>query len=545
MVRVFCGSAQYLLSFSKIWILIGIISITEAQDFPTSSGNHFSYPTDNIHLENFVLPHNREVSYYLLHNKSKNFFFEVEESHTPLAIKVIPCASRLEWNVRLLRGGRKRDTKQRGGKRRKKILLESFSGHDAMTFERENSRKGTYMLQIIAMDSDTIIKLYATTNPEFDLSYPSIPPDDRVGITAVSKRSFSLAWKPSPDANFIKTLKYCVAINRKQHYKTHCSLSSHLYGDVKPTFPPGWGFLFSSEVGKKKSIRQKAKPIKPVRSGSIVYTCIGNKTHFTFKKARPGRTYLVDVFLVNNETNLSSTYSGSTVRTRDAHQHLVLQDGKLFRKSIRSRNVPEVFHFEVNKLTKELLIFIQPCSGSVNLKVGIGANITFQAKVDVQKRFILKDVEPGLYLISIYGARGQHFRIKAKTGVHRLRYPKLPARTEVRILENLTTCNSITLAWMGTKGKQTYCLYKRTQLEENESKTNKKYNQCLTPTKTMQKIQCTKLRHRHSGRAVVSQKVTDLQPGVAHTFDVFVRRGRRNYLHYKTSIAKTKDVCDK
>lgn len=71
MVRVFCGSAQYLLSFSKIWILIGIFSITEAQDFPTSSGNHFSYPTDNIHLENFVLPHNREVSYYLLHNKSK------------------------------------------------------------------------------------------------------------------------------------------------------------------------------------------------------------------------------------------------------------------------------------------------------------------------------------------------------------------------------------------------------------------------------------------------------------------------------------------
>lgn len=414
-----------------------------------------------------------------------------------------------------------------------------------MTFEREHSRKGTYMLQILAMDSDTYIKLYATTNPEFDLSYPSVPPDGRIGVTAVSKRSFSLAWKPSPDANFIKTLKYCIAINRKHHYKTHCSLSSHLYGDVKPTLPPGWGFLFSSEVDKKRRLRITAEPVKAVKAGSIVYKCLGNKTHFTFNKARPGRTYLVDVFLVNSETNLSSTYTGSSVRTRDALQHLVLQDGKIFRKSIRSKNVPEVFHFEVHKLTKELLIFIHPCSGSVDLKVGIGANITFQAKVDVQKRFILKDVEPGIYLIKIYGARGQHFRIKAKTGAHKLRYPKLPSRTEVRILDNLTTCNSITLAWMGTKGKQTYCLYKRTQIEEKESKSDKKYNQCLTPTKTMQKIQCIKLRHRHSRRAVHSQKVKDLQPGVSYTFDVFVRRGRRNYLHYKTNIAKTKDVCDK
>lgn len=265
-----------------------------------------------------------------------------------------------------------RDSKRKG---RVKRLLLTQTGTEVVKFQNEASPSGLYSVEIIALDRDTTVYMYATTTPDSDRLFPELPKDAAVKILAANKNAVSISWKPSPtDAQHAVPVEYCVSANRKQNFGRMCAALTSRYGDVPPTPPPNAGFGFPWEKKAQRNARKRVShppTPKPPDRDQVFYACVGNKTSYTFSKMPAGATFYIDVFAVNSLTNRSSAYAGANVSTAaaaaapagcPAKKTANVASGKVYRFEAKNVSCLQAVQYTLKRNVSALQIGIQSCS---------------------------------------------------------------------------------------------------------------------------------------------------------------------------------------
>ena len=428
-----------------------------------------------------------------------------------------------------------------------KDVLFTFHGELAETLRLDSPQAGIYVVEITSLKSDSYVKIFATTSPDID-RFPELPTDSNVKSIDSKSDAIYVSWNSSPDErHYGDDIEYCIAINRKRNYRTLCSLRAHLEGDVKPTLPPNSGFGFKSEAYKKRYIRQRANPIKAEKKGSILFKCIGRNTSSVVRKLKEGRRYFIDVFVRNKRTKRSSQYTGVHVQTKKSRKLTILKDGKHKSVVFRKRKSVRAYLFKLNNAAKELHIVVYSCTGYIDVEFKNRNNTFHKSRVKGFKKLVLNNIQAGNYILKLSRPvrRRQNVYILVSTKSKKVRVPVLPDDTTVKVFDYLTTCRSITVAWMGTKNKQVYCLYKTEINKTSLSTPFKKLNQCgaTKRQKSSQKIICKKFKHRKKKQAVLAITVTGLEPGTSYIFDVFVSKGKAISIPYNSVRTETSPHC--
>ena len=428
-----------------------------------------------------------------------------------------------------------------------KEVLYTFHGELAETLRLDEPRPGIYEVEVTSVRSDSYVKVFATTSPDLD-RFPTLPSDSTIKYTEAKPDSLLLSWNSSPDErHYGNEIEYCIAINRNRNYRTLCALRAHLEGDVKPTVPPNSGFGFKSEAYKKRYIRQRANPVKAKKKGSILFKCINQSTSSIIRKLKQGRRYYIDVFVRNKRTQKASRYIGVNVKTKRNRKLSILKDGKHKTAVFRKRKSVRAYLFKLEKAAKELHIVIYSCTGYVDVEFKNRNNTFHKSKVKGLQKLTLNDIPAGSYIIRLSRSRQrrQNVYILVSTKSKKVRVPDIPSDTTVKVFNYMTTCNSITVAWMGTERKQNYCLYK-TELDKTlPSNPFKKLNQCdaIKRRKNAQKIICKRYKNRKKDHAVLAITVTGLHPDTSYIFDVFVNKGEAMSIPYSSVRTETSPHC--
>src|SRR6218665_3582952 len=75
--------------------------------------------------------------------------------------------------------------------------VKTFSGSDVMRFRVEPAAVGIYVIEIMAEERDSSVRMSASTSPFSDLIYPELPRDATVTSRYVARSTVELSWKPS------------------------------------------------------------------------------------------------------------------------------------------------------------------------------------------------------------------------------------------------------------------------------------------------------------------------------------------------------------
>ncbi|KAH3869359.1 protein NDNF-like [Dreissena polymorpha] len=553
--------ATVLLIRVLLWVFLARLCLP--QEVPTRTADDDAFGIDPRHLfyDTNAIPDGIEVNPYLFFNATKKFFYLLDTTVPKLDFTLTPCASPILWQVTHRK--RSSDHRHELGKEADSAVVDfkpvvntndilyTFRGETAETLRLDLPREGIYTIEITSLNSDSYVQIFVSSSPDIE-RFPDLPADTRVREIDKKKDSFTVEWESSPDEqHFGDSLEYCIAVNRRRSFKTLCSVESHRNGDPKPTLPPGNGFGFSTDIYKKRLLKQNAQPIQAQRKGSIFLKCIGQNRKATFEKVKTRYGYYVDVFVKHTLTDgryRSRQYVGTYVKTNRKRKFPKLKNGKTRIAKFTKRTRKITYLFYNSKSTRDLHLALSSCSGKVNVEIK-GVNGTLlKAGVKGTKVLNITDAPQGQYLITI-----QLKTVRYKTSVHvsmvarkkLLKVPILPEDRTVKVFDNLSSCSSVTVAFIGTSTKQTYCLYKTEISKENSTSISQKLNECgaYSRVKTVsQKIMCKKFKYSKEN-AVLAITVTNLKSDTSYIFDVFVNRGKYFTFLYNSIRTKTSPSC--
>lgn len=394
--------------WNAVFIIAAMLDVAACQRIPlrTNDPSQLDLSDAELYVGSKMLPDGVEIVSYLNQHIASRYYFMVEEEKTPLEIVVTPCDYQI--TVRIFVQSLPTDGSGFGAddeilRQHNRLIRHSidtsqpikvFTGNDAMKYKIEESYSGVYIIEVLAEERDCSVRMSVTTLPFADLIYPELPRDPSVTLRPVSRSAVELSWKPSPSARrHGQPIDYCVAVNRRRHFRTHCAAHAVKYGVQPPTAPPDIGFRFAWQPtsdyyrkpdvsyrkaeesdGEMTTTKPDAQTVGPDASqidatDDIFYECIGNRTRFVYAEVfGSGVRYYFDVFAVNRNTNTSATYSGTQVVSRNEGKSVKLKDGKLVTVHLK-RTVPERFFvYNLERKSSEITFQVQPCSGQPDRK---------------------------------------------------------------------------------------------------------------------------------------------------------------------------------
>ena len=431
--------------------------------------------------------------------------------------------------------------------------LKSYSGYDVGKYETFESPAGIYVLEVRSVERGSAFQIFATSTPETGHLFPELPSDPMLDVTSLHKNRVSLAWKPSPsDVLHRQPIRYCLAINTRRNYHTWCGVQASVRGGNFQPFPSsqtGFGFETEKEVRKaRKRIQQEQAMLSSSEEApDLVVECVGRKTLHTITNLEPGITYFFDLFAVDERTNRSVAYQGTSVMTRpDCEPPRRLKDGKLRTASVRRACPVKQFRFPISEKTagQDVFVSLQSCSQQVTVEIWKENVKIRDSSVKSLKNFSVRNVQNEL-IIKVKSRRRTpgYFRIFATTNPSKYPFPLLPKNSRIIVFQTLRQCTSVTLAWLSTKEVSQYCLYMR---EVNRQNSNvRQDNRCHGPEmrKKSEKVVCRSVNSAEAERDVLTELVTDLKPGTKYIFDVYVSGVGKQTLAYRSKSVTTKRTC--
>ncbi|KAK6171607.1 hypothetical protein SNE40_019758 [Patella caerulea] len=550
----------YLLAVGNIIVLLLYIPRTLCQHLPSQDEDKFEFDINELDIfyDTHVIPESVSVPVYLYKGKSQNYFFRVEKNNLPLKIILSPCSSSINWSIKrrdILPDIEDDDSNDyedindrdpfhaQRSKNQNPLspytFLGNFTGKEPTTYYLRRAASGLYMIEILSLNSDTTVDLYGSTTSYPVHLKPSLPNDKSVSITSKSKRMFTFEWKQSSfERGFNDSVEYCVAVNRVKNYKTYCELMAKVLVQRKAKSSGGWGF--SWEQTQKRQLDKKGA------RGKIIYKCIGSKTKYTFNTAKPGKTYHVDVFVLNRKVNTVAAYSGTRVKTerrKKEKRKALLQDGKRKTIKLRKGSSEQNVMFKVESRLDSAVLELKSCRGKIPITIYHGNKNIHQTVVSRMKVLRMKNLPVGVYTVKLTGNKNRKRVLSMLFTTATYKKPRLPYNPEIKVIDSVSTCHSVTLSWSLTSLKQRYCLYVR----ESPTISNKRSHHCLEMAgrRKKDKVMCVRLKRKDRDKAIFTYIVKSLKSDTDYVFDVYVNRGIGASLAYHSVVTRTKPDCTK
>ncbi|KAJ8022366.1 Protein NDNF [Holothuria leucospilota] len=550
-------------------LLVSRARLSPSQPLPSRDDNLWTQmQTEDLLQDNSILIDGAEMRAHIDPPEVRRYFFLVEEDNTPVSIMVTPCSYRIHWELFLMElpedGSGSSAADQLSEQRQRRhpnspigAILKSYSGFDSSKYITYTSPAGVYVLAVRGLEDATNFMIYCTTSPDTDHYYPELPSDPRVDVTSFSKNRVNLAWKASPsETAYQQAIRYCVSINTVRNYHTWCGVMSRTGGRNRISSPAAAAtdkaMRRAARKEKKRKGTTKARSVRPEEESDLQIECVGQKTLHRLTNLEPGRKYYIDLFAVDESTNRSTAYAGTTVTTKPEERlpskTIRLKDGKLRVSSVRRVNPLKIFHFPVGDTPQTVQIAVQPCSQYVTLEIFNGDELLRESVVRKLKTFRIKKTTGELTIkVKSRLKKVAHFRVFATTNLDKFPFPSLPRDTRINVYKNLRQCNSVTLAWLNTKEDSQYCLYKREDRKRTSPGSKVETDQCHAPDmrKKNDKVLCRTVVGDETNLEVLTEVISGLDPDTTYVFDVYVTRlgvGQQS-LAYKSKRVRTKRIC--
>ena len=428
------------------------------------------------------------------------------------------------------------------------VSLGNWTGERRITYSDPSATQGLYMLDLTSTRSDSVVSILATTTAASNPVYPALPAADRrVKVVRVSRsrRFFTFSWPDAGPANAARSVEYCVSVTKVRNFRTHCAFVAHSQGDKAPVLSRDseWGFTWEREA--MRNLRMRANPVKPMSPRKmLLHQCVGSKREFTFPKARRGKTYHVDVYVVDKSTHKAAAYDGAVVtmpgRTGPKPLRQILDGERKLLKLKNDNASSQTVTFEAKQHMTLLSVEFAVCAGKIPVEIYHNRQRVHRSVVRRWKRVRMKNVLPGTYAFRFPRSK----RRTSFVSVYLTSRPAaltLPRDMSIKVFHSMTTCSNVTVAWMGTHKKQKYCLY----VKEAAHIRSVKRHSCssMADRPRSERVLCTRYRNADLDKAVMTGTITGLKHNTRYMVDVYLSRGHSGPVAYKSVKVRTKAGC--
>ncbi|KAK0055956.1 protein NDNF [Biomphalaria pfeifferi] len=483
----------------------------------------------NTFTNSYLIMPDLEISYYLLRNRERKLLFRLDESEevSYFSLTVTACGVQVKWTF-----GYQTSSTNDYPSPGELTELYRYEGEGRQTYNQDNPAKAVYQLFITSLENDSYVRVYLSYD---QLSiYPSLPLDPRVHVST-NNSLFTLNWLPAGRLNG-QPIEYCLTINRVKNLPTYCGAMAYLRGDKKPRLM----WTEHLEQSYLENLHKNARPLKKWGGNKLFHQCVNNKTSFTYGKARRGKTYYVDVYMIarREAEQVSSAYIGTMVKIRRIKNtstlRMMLGETRTFKLKYQHKVV-----LHLNTTVSKLAIEVMPCEGKVPFTIyHNGRRIQRKTLVKRWHRRLLQTAQPGTYILSFPSLKKKTFvTISIKANFTRSKLV-LPRTFLIKASRKTRSCSSVMLEWTAASVKQKYCVYKR-EIKQHDLLRRRCMNADKRPAN--ERVSCI---YSNSTTLDTGQKmfynVQDLKQATRYRFDVFLSRGQSASMSYKSVTVKTR-----
>ncbi|CAB1312743.1 unnamed protein product [Coregonus sp. 'balchen'] len=555
---------------------------------PWPQGHSALAPENEVSLRPTAwLSDGKVTSIHLPKGRTRRLYFTLKKKVVMMSVTVSPCDLPIEWTLaartlkdkppKSLHWSTKKSMPEvwwRGPGTEAKIHTNTGNTMDTYTGP-SYAPASIYILRLRPKDQDTRATVYLHQGSGPSGAFPELPSDPRVHTLGVGMTSVTLSWGPSASLTRLphtqRSYDYCVLVNRKHNYRNLCAAREGIRKErekdkkrekknkqrkvtVWPILKDWWWQQWDSdtELRSPAAVRDEHDDLQCV--------CKGTESVCTVSELVPDTQYYFDVFLIDRLNGTSAAYTGTFAQTHEEARPAItpLREGELRWVTFRDGGSTSVefFSFRPRGWQQSGLLTLQSCGSSEKIKVTVsskGQELSSQAVGEDLAQIWLQG-SPS-YLIHLEregtapprqaspGALKASVKMQASSAYHRQGVPSLPSSLQIKSFNRLRSCESVTLAWMGTEERSLYCVYRRRLGKGKGEKGGTA--PCLGPESRSdtERVLCKYFQELNPRRAVTTAVIGGLEPGVAYMFDVYLMRRWGIPIKYSSKTVRTRKEC--
>lgn len=409
-----------------------------------------------------------------------------------------------------------------------------------------------YVLEFLSIERDTHISVYLSTGATSEHLYPELPVDPRIDVTGVGHTTVTLAWKHSPTLlQYKENTQYCLLVNEKHNYKSLCAAETALRSSGMKS-PQALALSLSPYVLDPQQVMAlstgELSLISKTGNGDVRHICVGTKNTYTVPNLTPSTQYYFDVFVVNFLSNASAAYTGTFARTLEEPEPKIteLKDGKMIHLILDGRKQKH-YNLQYQARNKQVQFAFQSCSGQVQIEISRDRKVLMSESFAGLRHFTLKGKLGDRYLVQLRSTEPSNASVKIQVSsiFHKPFFPVLPDSLKIKSFSKLRTCDSVTIAWLGTQELSKYCIYKKEIEEDQVWMETRNADRCSGPESRQKsdKVLCKYFHDLSLQRAVTTQTIKGLKTGTVYLFDVYLIGSSGIPVRYYSKAVKTRKKC--
>lgn len=428
----------------------------------------------------------------------------------------------------------------------------NYKGNSVETYMGMSSQSALYMLEFLSTERDTHISVYLTTDTTSGHLYPELPVDPRIDVIGVGHTTVTLTWKHSPSAlQHRESIQYCLLVNEKHNYKSLCAAETAIrFSGMK--MPPTLALSLSPYLLEPQQVMilsdSELSIINKVSSGEVRQICMGTKNTYTVPDLSPSTQYYFDVFVVNLLTNASAAYTGTFARTLEEPEPKVmkLKDGKAVQVVLDGKK-QKLYSLQYQARHKKVQFAFQLCRGQVQVHITKNGKIVASENILGLRYLSLKGKPLDMYLVQLRSTEESNSSVKVQVSphFHKPLFPLLPESLKIKSFSKLRTCNSVTIAWLGTQEQSKYCVYKKRIEDDQVWMELRNTDTCSGPESRhkSEKVLCKYFYDINLQRAVTTETIKGLDAGTLYLFDIYLIGPSGIPVRYHSKVVKTRKKC--
>ncbi|XP_071051923.1 protein NDNF isoform X2 [Onthophagus taurus] len=503
-------------------------------------------PPPQLREEQFVkfVRKDAQITAFLRQGQNKTFYTWSNTNNSYLSITILTCSSELIWTLDYSLDNSSVDVDGAVDNKNRKNLLGNLSSSSRKVVDIDTlsfwTQKGLYAINVKSEYKSTFLHLYVSTVIEFPFDALQNS-HSNLKVSKRRRKRLTVTWNPSLIDPHVTD--YCVVINTIKSYRTLCSAQ---YENEEPQV-----IKYDHHHHKRRKDLNKDLSLPKI-------SCVGKRTHFTLNDLQKGQNYFVDVFAINQQTNLTYPY-GSTKTKFDAYiKPTSLKDGKLTFVNLKKLDGKAEFIYKLEKSSENSLEFyFIPC-GLMDIEIILKHNGTkSKSRLKNFGKITIDNPTPLKYFLRVLDRnfssdirRSSGVKVLATTKPSKIPFPVLPSRTEVHEYISMRKCDQITIGWYASpmKNNAKYCVaIKKGKLQTQNDKLDLTDRCRDFNLKSLGVTYCKEFKEFKSVLSsqdeIIMETIENLESGESYVVYVSIQKKKGKTLSYDLLQAYTKAEC--